>query len=135
MEKNLIKIFLKEDQLVKKILTAKEIQLAPLENLKIIKKAALVLAVGSKSHLIQDLKAEKMILSVIAKDHHQEIEKDRREEGDLEKDPQALVPEKEVAKELLVKEEKVHHHLVITENAKTMVIVKALHLARAPEQQ
>ena len=105
---------------MREILTAKEIQLAPLENLEMIKKAVLVLAAGSKNHPIQDLKAEKMILSAIAKDRHQEIEKDQRA-ADLEKDLRVLVPEKEVVKDLLAKEEKLHHHLVIAENAPLLV--------------
>lgn len=119
MEKNLTEILPKEDQLVKEILTAKAIQLAHLENLEMIKKAVLVLAAGSKNHLIQDLKAEEMILSAIAKDRHQEIEQDQQA-ADLEKDLRVQVPEKEAVKELLVKEEKVHHHLAIAENAQRL---------------
>lgn len=156
MEKNLTKILPKENRLVKEILTAKAIQLAHLENLETIKKAVLVLAVGSKNHLIQDLKAKKMILSAIAKDHHQEIEKDQQA-ADLEKDLRALALEKEAAKELLAKEEKVHHlasaesaqllvdlnaenaPLLATdqkeENAQITATVKALHLVKVQEPQ
>jgi len=158
LEKNLTEILPKEDQLVKEILTAKAIQLAHLENLEMIKKAVLVLAAGSKNHLIQDLKAEEMILSAIAKDRHQEIEKDQQA-ADLEKDLRVQVPEKEVVKELLVKEEKVHHHLAIAESAQRLAdlrkeenvlllatdqkeenvqitaTVKALHLVKVQEPQ
>jgi hypothetical protein len=124
LEKNLKEILPKEDQLVKEILTAKAIQLAPLENLETIKKVVLVLAAGSKNHLIPDLKAEEMILSAIAKDRHQEIEKDQQA-ADLEKDLRVQELEKEVAKELLVKEEKVHHHLASAENAQLLVDLNA----------
>jgi len=156
LEKNLTKILPKENRLVKEILTAKAIQLAHLENLEATKKAVLVLVAGSKNHLNQDLKAEKMILLAIAKDRHQEIEKDQQA-ADLEKDLRALALEKEAAKELLAKEEKVHHlasaesaqllvdlnaenaPLLATdqkeENAQITATVKALHLVKVQEPQ
>lgn len=97
---------------MKEILTAKAIQPAHLKNLKTIKKAVLVLAAGLKNHPIPDLKAEKMILSAIAKDQLEE---------DLEKDLRVPELEKEVVKKLLAKEEKAHHHSVIAENVRLLV--------------